>query len=195
MAAGMGNFFVHLFDMFVARLPGVRGVYSAVKQVSDFVFTEREMTFHANRRRRISAQGHLVDGLCDRRESGVDSRHRGEPIVAVLIPYSPLPVTGCAITVRKSECIDLNITFDQACQFIVSCGVVVPASQVWTTEKGPGVRDQGPGQETRRLGVWETGRHAAQNRLQFCKELLSRLAMLFVRRSSIFNLQSYFSGP
>jgi uncharacterized membrane protein len=41
-----------------------------------------------------------------------------------------VPVTGCTIVVRKGECIDLNITFDQACQFIVSCGVVVPPTQV-----------------------------------------------------------------
>ena len=53
-----------------------------------------------------------------------------EPVLAVLIPYSPIPITGCTITVRKSECIDLNITFDQACQFIVSCGVVVPPQQI-----------------------------------------------------------------
>ena len=53
----------------------------------------------------------------------------------MLIPYSPLPVTGCTITVRKSECIDLNITFDQACQFIVSCGVVVPPKQLRRLQK------------------------------------------------------------
>jgi uncharacterized membrane protein len=54
-----------------------------------------------------------------------------EPVLAVLVPGSPMPVTGCTITVRKSECIDLNLTFDQACQFIVSCGVVVPPQQIW----------------------------------------------------------------
>ena len=54
----------------------------------------------------------------------------GEPVLAVLVPGSPMPVTGCTITVRRSECIDLNITFDQACQFIVSCGVVVPPQQL-----------------------------------------------------------------
>ena len=31
---------------------------------------------------------------------------------------------------RKSETIDLNITVDQALQFIVSCGVVVPPNQI-----------------------------------------------------------------
>ena len=54
----------------------------------------------------------------------------GEPILTVLVPYSPLPITGCTITVRKSECIDLNITFDQACEYIVSCGVVVPSMKL-----------------------------------------------------------------
>jgi uncharacterized membrane protein len=32
--------------------------------------------------------------------------------------------------VRKSETIDLDITIDQAFQFIVSCGVVVPPQQL-----------------------------------------------------------------
>ena len=34
------------------------------------------------------------------------------------------------MTVRKSEVVDLDITIDQAFQFIVSCGVVVPPQQL-----------------------------------------------------------------
>ena len=45
MAAGIGGFFGNLFERAVLRVPGVRAVYSAVKQVSDFVFTEREIKF------------------------------------------------------------------------------------------------------------------------------------------------------
>ena len=51
-------------------------------------------------------------------------------MLAVLLPYSPIPHTGCTAIVQKSKCIDLNITFDQACQFIVSCGVVVPPHEL-----------------------------------------------------------------
>ena len=40
-----------------------------------------------------------------------------------------MPATGFAITVRKSETIDLDISIDQAIQFCVSCGVVVPDHQ------------------------------------------------------------------
>ena len=52
----------------------------------------------------------------------------GEPVLSLLVPTSPMPATGFAIIVRKSETIDLNITIDQALQFIVSCGVVAPPS-------------------------------------------------------------------
>ena len=55
-------------------------------------------------------------------------------MLVVLLPYSPIPHTGCTIIVRKSECIDLDITFDQACQFIISCGVVVPPHQLRHTK-------------------------------------------------------------
>jgi uncharacterized membrane protein len=53
-----------------------------------------------------------------------------EPVLSVLICTSPMPMTGFTVTVRKSETLDLNITIDQAFQFIVSCGVVVPPQQI-----------------------------------------------------------------
>jgi uncharacterized membrane protein len=135
MAAGMGNFFVNVLDMFIAKLPGVRSVYSAIKQVSDFIFTEREMKFTRivaveYPRKGIWSMGFVTgEGLASIRDSV------GEPILSVLIPYSPLPVTGTTILVRKSECIDLNVSFDQACQFIVSCGVVIPPQQIGNNAK------------------------------------------------------------
>jgi hypothetical protein len=47
----------------------------------------------------------------------------------VLVPTSPIPGTGFTVMMRKSEIIDLNITLDQACQYIVSCGVIIPPRQ------------------------------------------------------------------
>jgi uncharacterized membrane protein len=41
-----------------------------------------------------------------------------------------MPFTGFAVTVKKSETIDLNISVDQAIQWVVSCGVVIPPSPV-----------------------------------------------------------------
>jgi len=48
----------------------------------------------------------------------------------VLIPTSPMPITGFTCIVLKSEVVDLNITIDQALEYIISCGVVVPPHQL-----------------------------------------------------------------
>ena len=53
----------------------------------------------------------------------------GEPMLSVLMPTSPMPMTGFTVTVKRSEAVDLNLTIDEAIQFIVSCGVVVPHQQ------------------------------------------------------------------
>lgn len=112
------------------RLPIVRNVYSSVKQVTDFLLNERELEFT-----RIVAVEYPRKGIWSlgfvTSESLLDIRSvANEPVMTVLIPTSPMPATGFTVNVKKSETVDLNITLDQALQFIVSCGVVVPEHQM-----------------------------------------------------------------
>jgi len=130
MAAGIGRFFWYRFERGIHRLPLIRNVYSSVKQVSDFLFTERDIEYT-----RVVAVEYPRKGIWSlgmvTGESMLDIRSAAnEPVLSVLMPTSPMPVTGFTVTVLKSETIDLNITIDQAFQFIVSCGVVVPPQQV-----------------------------------------------------------------
>ena len=61
---------------------------------------------------------------------GVDGTAVREQLATVKAKLtSPIPGTGFTITVRKSETVDLDIPVDQALQFVVSCGVVVPESE------------------------------------------------------------------
>lgn len=130
MAAGMGRLLLDLFEWFVTRVPIVRSVYSGVKQVSDFMFNEREIEFT-----RVVAVEYPRKGIWSlgfvTGESFLDIRAAAnDQVVAVYIPCSPMPLTGFTVNCLRSECIDLNITFDQACQFAISCGVVVPPHQL-----------------------------------------------------------------
>ena len=73
-----------------------------------------------------------------------------------------MPATGFTIALRKSETVDLDLTVDQALQFIVSCGVVVPLPEQYDQVRD-GIRstvDQqlrhqrsGDGNVARRLAV------------------------------------------
>jgi uncharacterized membrane protein len=136
MAAGIGSFFASRIDQMILRVPVVRAVYSAVKQVSDFLFTQREIQVTRVVAVEFPRKGVWSVGFVTGESLLAIGEAAGEAVVAVLIPYSPVPITGCTITVLKRECIDLDITFDQACQFIVSCGVVVPPQQIQQMKSG-----------------------------------------------------------
>ncbi len=130
MAAGIGRFFWGQFEALITRLPLVSNVYTSVKQVTDFLFTEPDFDIT-----RIVAVEYPRKGIWTvafvTGESLLDIESAAnEPVLSVLIPTSPMPFTGFTITVKKSETVDLNLTIDQAFQFVVSCGVVVPDSQI-----------------------------------------------------------------
>jgi uncharacterized membrane protein len=129
LAAGIGRFLWHYIESLINRLPIIRNVYSSVKQVTDFAFSENDVHFMRvvaveYPRKGIWSIGFVTgEGFKELREA------LGEPIVSVLMPTSPMPATGFTIAVPKSETIDLDITIDQAIQYCVSCGVVVPDHQ------------------------------------------------------------------
>lgn len=130
LAAGIGRFFWAQFEALVHRVPLVRNVYSSVKQVTDFLFTDPDLEYT-----RVVAVEYPRKGIWTvafvTGESMLDIESAAnEAVMSVLIPTSPMPFTGFTITVKKSETIDLNITIDQAFQFVVSCGVVVPPQQL-----------------------------------------------------------------
>lgn len=129
VAVGMGRMVWNYAESIVNRLPLIRNVYSSVKQVTDFAFTENEIQCRRivaieYPRKGIWSLGFVTgEGMSDIQAAA------NEPVVTVLVPTSPMPATGFTVTVPRSDTIDLNITMDQAIQFCVSCGVVVPKMQ------------------------------------------------------------------
>ena len=130
----------------VFRLPLVRNVYSSVKQVTDFLLTEREEIAY---RRAVAIQyprkGVWSLGLVTGDSMRAIRDAAAEEVLSVLIPSSPMPVTGYTVNIRKSEVIDLEMSVDQAFQFCISCGVVVPPQQLSAlTKKQPALENRGP---------------------------------------------------
>ncbi len=122
--AGVGRLIWEAFESLVNRLPLIRNVYSSVKQVTDFVFSERQIGFH-----RVVAVEYPRRGIWAiafvTGEGTLDiAAAENQPMLSLLVPTSPIPGTGFTIMTPKSDVRDLNMTVDQAVQFLVSCGVV-----------------------------------------------------------------------
>jgi uncharacterized membrane protein len=141
MAAGVGRLAWRMGEGMVHRMPVVRNVYSAAKQITDSIFSEQEVQFL-----RVVAVEYPRKGLWTiafvTGEGFKDIRDAaGEPILSLLVPTSPMPATGFTCTVLQRDTIDLDITVDQAIQFIVSCGVVIPPQQQWSGTAHPQIAD------------------------------------------------------
>lgn len=161
VSARIGSWIVVKFEQEVlGRLPVIRNVYGSVKQVTDFLFSESP---HVEYRRVVALQyprkGIWTIGFVTG-ESMLDiAVSAGEPCVAVLIPTSPMPMTGFTISVPRSEVLDLNLTVEQAMQFCISCGVLTPPQQRLSREmlqrlvKTGVMRNPMPGESVRRKGV------------------------------------------
>lgn len=130
MAVGLGNFFWTRFEYLIHHLPLIRNVYSSVKQVTDYLFTgtsveyTRVVAVEYPRKGMWALAFVTGEGILDVRSAA------NEPVLSVLVPTSPAPFTGFTAIAKKSECIDLNLTVDQALQYIISCGVAVPPHQL-----------------------------------------------------------------
>lgn len=131
---GLGRWLVHSFDRAISRIPVVNKVYGSVKQVTDFAFSDREIEFNRVVAIQYPREGIWSLGFVTGNSMREIAEATGEQMLSVLMPTSPMPMTGFTVTIKKSEAIDLDLTVDEAIQFVVSCGVVVPPQQQRTLD-------------------------------------------------------------
>lgn len=122
----------------IARVPLIRNVYPAVKQVTDFFFssdTDDKVNFNRVVAVQYPRKGLWSVGLVTGDTMQFIEHAAGQPCLTVFVPSSPTPFTGYVITVPKADTIDLPISVEEALKFAVSGGVVIPHNQVIDRQK------------------------------------------------------------
>ena len=143
----IGRRFYRLGENLIARVPLIRNVYPAVKQVTDFLFggsAEDKLEFNRVVAVQYPRKGLWSVGMVTGETMAKIQEAAGEPCLTVFIASSPTPFTGYVITVPKSDTVDLPISVEDALKFAVSGGVVIPQNQV-LPQAGPML----PGMERR----------------------------------------------
>lgn len=132
VGAVVSNFFgrkiVQWGDELVTHIPVVRTIYSSVKQVSDTLFTPGGNAF----RTAVLVQWPRADmwtiGFVTGTPGGDVTNYLVGDYVSVYIPTTPNPTGGYFVMLRKSDCIELKMSVDEALKYVISMGVVVPGS-------------------------------------------------------------------
>ena len=117
-------------DALVRRIPVVRSIYSSVKQVSDTVFSDSGNAFRTAVLVQWPREGVWTVAFVTGQPSGEVAALLRDEYVSVFVPTTPNPTGGYFVLVRKSECIELEMSVDAALKYIVSMGVVAPPDLV-----------------------------------------------------------------
>ena len=132
VGAVASNFFgkklVTWWDGLLNRIPVVRSIYSSVKQVSDTLFSDSGTAF----RKAVLVQWPRPDvwtiAFVTGSPGGDVVNHLQGEYLSVYVPTTPNPTGGYFVMLKKTDCIELNMSVDEALKYIVSMGVVVPNS-------------------------------------------------------------------
>lgn len=137
---------VHLFgrvvfraiEVWLKRLPLVRKIYPAVKQLADFLFAEdnQQTAF-----RRVVLIPYPRPGVYSiafiTGETQTQATGTPQTLVTCLIPNPPSPFTGPIVFVPQEEVIPLDLSVEDAVKLIVSGGVVAAPLRAAKTTPSP----------------------------------------------------------
>ena len=121
-----GRKLVQWGDALISRIPVVRSIYSSVKQVSDTVFSESGNAFRTAVLVQWPREGVWTVAFITGVPGGEVAGYLHDDFVSVYVPTTPNPTGGYFVMVRKSDCVELEMSVDAALRYIVSMGVVVP---------------------------------------------------------------------
>ncbi|MBI4354107.1 MAG: DUF502 domain-containing protein [Candidatus Omnitrophica bacterium] len=123
----LGRLIFPTVELWFTRLPFVKKIYPAVKQLTRFIFseTDRDAAF----RRVVLVQyprpgAYSIAFVTNETQTTVTGSMK--TIVTLLIPNPPSPFTGPIILVPKEDVILLDMSVEDAVKLVVSGGVIAP---------------------------------------------------------------------
>lgn len=126
-AAGyFGRLFVRASERVLGRMPFIRGVYGAVKQIFETVLAKQSNTFREVVLIEFPRREMWTLGFITGRVEGEIQAVSREEMVGVLVPTTPNPTSGYLVFVPRREVVPLSMTVEEGIKLIVSGGIVTP---------------------------------------------------------------------
>lgn len=124
----IGNWFVRVWESLLIRIPLVRSIYTAVKQITTTMFSSQGESF----RKVLLVEYPRKDVWSIAFQTGtgftLPGDYGSDELLTVYVPTTPNPTSGFLLMVPKHQAIELKISVEQALKLIISLGVVLPSS-------------------------------------------------------------------
>lgn len=135
----IGRAIVAFGERLLNRMPLVRGLYKALKQLFETALSDKNEMFRTVGMVEYPRKGvwSIVFIAADKRsEINEKLDQEGDPLMAVFMPCTPNPTTGFLMYVPRSEVVLLDMSIEDGAKLIVSAGLVAPETKSRITANG-----------------------------------------------------------
>ncbi len=132
-----GRRLVKLWEALVSRIPLVRSVYSAVKQLVETMFADNGRSFRKVVLIEFPRRGLWTLAFLTNEEPGPIQQALGRELVSVYIPTTPNPTGGYFVFLPKEEVRELEMSVDDGLKMLLSMGAVNSTSGLAEAQAKP----------------------------------------------------------
>jgi uncharacterized membrane protein len=125
-ASLIGRYFVRLGERLVARMPVIRKIYGAVKQLVEAVFSKNASAFRQVVLIEWPREGVWTLGFVANFTPGEVEMRLGRAICTVMVPTTPNPTSGYLVYIPREAVIPLDMSVEDAMKMVLSSGIVLP---------------------------------------------------------------------
>ncbi len=126
MAGFMGRLWTRLSERTLARMPVIRNIYSALKQVFETVLADHSAAFREAVLVEYPRRGMWAIAFITGRTEGEVQNITEEECINIFLPTTPNPTSGFLLFVPKKDLIPLSMTVEEAIKMVISGGIITP---------------------------------------------------------------------
>lgn len=143
----MGRKLVNLGEYLVSKIPMVRNIYQATKQLSEAIFLPKSEGFRRVVLIEYPRKGLYSLGFVTGITQGEVQDKTQAKVINVFVPTTPNPTSGYYILVPEKDALPLSITVEDAFKLIISGGMVAPP------HRAGGGMEHGRGEDSQERGT------------------------------------------
>ena len=125
-AGFLGRYLLRVSERILNRMPVIRGIYNAVKQILETVLAQQSQAFREAVLVEYPRRGIWAVAFITGRTKGEVQNLTEEEVINIFLPTTPNPTSGFLLFVPKKELVPLSMTVEEAIKMVISGGIVTP---------------------------------------------------------------------
>ena len=122
----LGKRIILFWEQLLAKIPLVRSLYAAIKQIMEAVLSTDAQSFRKVLLIEYPRKGLWSLAFMTSENLGEVQSKTAKAVISVFIPTTPNPTSGFIIMVPSDDVVELNMSVEDGLKMIISLGVAVP---------------------------------------------------------------------